>query len=466
MQASPIHGKQYGEQHGKGYRTCRLLLGVTVSFIFLVLLLTLCSTVQAQPSLQERINLAHPHDTILVQAGEYHEQGIIINKALTLLGVNNPVIDAQNKGGDIIQVTADSVHIIGITVRNVAMSYVNDNAAIKLNKVRDCSVQRCTVQHGFFGIYLARCLDCRVLNNECSATYLGESQSGNGIHLWTCTNISIENNHVTGHRDGIYFEFVRQSHILSNLSEHNFRYGLHFMFSDSCTYRRNTFRQNGSGVAVMYTKRVVMTDNRFENNWGATAYGLLLKDITDSYMSNCVFYRNTTGIYSEGTARITIEHCDIIENGWAVKIMANSMDDYFTANNFIGNTFDVATNSSVAHSRFEGNYWSSYGGYDVNHDGVGDVPYAPVRLSAMMVEKNPPALMLLHSLFVSLLDMAERVLPSLTPDAMMDDKPAMKAIATSPSQLSQQGQATPQQQGNEKETMEKTLWRKDDDTHS
>ena len=34
----------------------------------------------------------------------------------------------------------------------------------------------------------------------------------------------------------------------------NLRYGLHFMYSDGCQYVENTFRHNGSGVAVMYTQ--------------------------------------------------------------------------------------------------------------------------------------------------------------------------------------------------------------------
>ena len=68
--------------------------------------------------------------------------------------------------------------------------------------------------------------------------------------------------------------------IKNNLSEKNIRYGLHFMFSHSDTYTSNTFKNNGAGVAVMYSKHVKMENNRFEENWGPSAYGILLKDIT------------------------------------------------------------------------------------------------------------------------------------------------------------------------------------------
>ncbi|NBC18712.1 MAG: nitrous oxide reductase family maturation protein NosD, partial [Bacteroidetes bacterium] len=100
-------------------------------------------------------------------------------------------------------------------------------------------------------------------------------------------------------------------------------------------------------------------------------------------------------------------------------------DNRFTANNFIGNTFDVTTNSRQNHSSFDGNYWDKYDGYDLDRDGVGDVPFRPVRLFAFIVEQNEPAVLLLRSLFVTLLDAAERVLPSITPETLTDAHPSM-----------------------------------------
>ena len=108
--------------------------------------------------------------------------------------------------------------------------------------------------------------------------------------------------------------------------------------------------------------------------------------------------------------------------------MANALDNVFTRNNFIGNSFDVATNSRRTRSRFEENFWDAYRGYDLDHDGFGDVPFRPVRLFALIVERTEPSLLLLRSLFVQVLDAAERVLPSLTPEVLMDPKPVMRRI--------------------------------------
>jgi nitrous oxidase accessory protein len=75
---------------------------------------------------------------------------------------------------------------------------------------------------------------------------------------------------------------------------------------------------------------------------------------------------------------------------------------------------------------FSNNYWDKYEGYDMNKDGVGDVAYHPVSMYSMIVEENPNSLILLRSFMVNLLDKAERAIPSLTPENLMDGKPMIK----------------------------------------
>jgi nitrous oxidase accessory protein len=109
--------------------------------------------------------------------------------------------------------------------------------------------------------------------------------------------------------------------------------------------------------------------------------------------------------------------------------MANTEDCRFEANTFEANTFDVATNGRQHSSTFAGNWWDTYRGYDLDRDGTGDVPFQPVRLFAYLVERYPPALVVNRSLFVELLDAAERVLPVLAPEALADRAPLMRSPA-------------------------------------
>jgi nitrous oxidase accessory protein len=201
------------------------------------------------------------------------------------------------------------------------------------------------------------------------------------------------------------------------------------MYSDDCDYVGNTFQHNGAGVAVMYTKRVHMTGNRFERNWGSSAYGLLLKEIADSRIEQNVFSDNTTGLYADGADRIRASGNKFIRNGWGVKVGGSTLDGLFTANDFIDNTFDVTTNSRETSTKFEGKYWSTYAGYDLDKDGTGDIPHAPVRLFAVIIEKSPQAVVLMRSALVGLLDAAERAMPALTPQLFVDPRPSMRKVA-------------------------------------
>lgn len=379
-------------------------------------------------SIHSAIAAAENGDRIRVLPGVYREGNISVNKTVHIAGENWPVIDGENQF-EIFTVTANGVVIEGLLLKNVGVSFIHDNAGIKLDSVSNCVIRNNKLYDNFFAIYLARSWDCLVENNEIISHATRETTSGNGIHLWYCKNITIRNNHISGHRDGIYFEFVQLGRITNNLSEHNLRYGLHFMFSDSCHYSGNTFRNNGAGVAVMYTHKVRMVDNLFEDNWGAASFGLLLKEITDSHIYKNTFYRNSIGLYSEASNRNLIERNNFVQNGWAVKLMANSMDNRFISNNFENNSFEVATNSRQNFSLFEGNYWSGYRGYDLNRDGIGDVPYRPVSLFSYLVEQNPPGLILLRSFFIQILNMAEKIIPALTPETLIDQKPLMRRIS-------------------------------------
>lgn len=114
-----------------------------------------------------------------------------------------------------------------------------------------------------------------------------------------------------------------------------------------------------------------------------------------------------------------------VDNGWALKLDGSTQDGRFTANDFTGNTFDAASAGSVLSTIVDRNYWDAYRGYDLDHDGVGDVPYHPVRLFSVIVARSDIALLLLRSVFVAVVDAGERAIPALTPRAFADAHPRM-----------------------------------------
>lgn len=379
-------------------------------------------------SIQQGLLAAVDGDTVMVDAGHYHEKNIIISKSISFIGLDYPVLDGDNKY-EVISITANGVLVAGFRIINSGISSIEDYAGIKMYGCRDAVIRNNVLDKTFFGIYVEYGNNCLIENNSITAYSTVDQESGNGIHAWKSDSLRILGNTIVGHRDGIYFEFVKNSVIWRNISEKNIRYGLHFMFSNNDAYYCNVFKNNGAGVAVMFSKELKMVNNYFEENWGDAAYGLLLKEISDGFIENNRFYKNTAGIFMEGASRIQMEKNVFEYNGYAMQIQASCADVTLVHNNFMNNTFDVGTNGSLVLNTFNNNYWDKYEGYDINKDKLGDVPYRPVSLYSMIIQQNPPAMILFRSLMSSLLDKTEKLLPSLTPENLKDEHPLMKPLA-------------------------------------
>lgn len=382
---------------------------------------------QPTHTIQQALKMAADGDTILVGAGHYHEGNLVIERAVYFIGIDYPVLDGDHKY-EVISVKADGVLVQGFKVINSGVSSMEDFAGIKIYNKRNVIIQDNILENTFFGIYTQYGTRCTIRNNKLTASGVEEQQSGNGIHCWKSDSMQIIANTINGHRDGIYFEFVTHSVIWRNISQNNLRYGLHFMFSNNDAYYSNVFEGNGAGVAVMFSKEVTMENNYFEENWGDGSYGLLLKEISNSFIVNNRFVKNTTGIFMEGVSRVQLEKNVFKNNGWAMKIQASCLEVNVYRNNFLSNSFDVGTNGSLVLNTFNYNYWDKYEGYDLNKDKSGDVPYRPVSMYAMIIEQNPPAMILFRSFMSSLLDKTEKILPSLTPEDLKDDHPLMKSL--------------------------------------
>jgi nitrous oxidase accessory protein len=403
-------------------------------FIFLLLCCTFLHAKQIEvcksctiSTIKQAVEIAEDGDEIFIKKGVYKENDIEINKSLTISGEEGTVIDGTNKGS-ILHITANNFVLRNLKIINVVVSYTKDYAAIKVVRCKNFTIENIVLDEVFFGILIEKSHNGKILNNKISSIAKDEANSGNGIHIWHSSNMEVVGNEVYGMRDGIYFEFVSESKIHNNLSHNNIRYGLHFMFSNNDTYYNNEFKNNGAGVAVMFSKFITMYQNKFTHNWGSASYGLLLKEIYDTQIYNNTFEENTIGIKGEGCTRINYKNNTFIRNGWAIKIAGACYANIFEQNDFMHNSLDLAYNTKVNDNRFENNYWSEYTGYDLDKDGVGDIPYRPVKLFSYIVNATPEALVLLRSLFVDIINFSEKVSPVFTPDDLMDKKPIMKRI--------------------------------------
>lgn len=378
-------------------------------------------------TIKQAVEKADSTATIIVKKGIYKEHDIIIDKPLILKAEPGAVIDGESKG-EIISIAADNVTVDGFKIINVGSSRLKDFAAVRAKRVEGFVIQNLEIEKPFFAIFAEKSSDGKILNNKVYGNAVSEFNAGNGVHVWYSKRLEIRGNETYQMRDGIYLEFSDDIIIDNNISKDNVRYGLHFMFSQNNTVSHNIFNHNGAGIAIMFSKHMKMHHNTFKDNWGATAYGVLLKEATDCDLTYNVFDRNTTGINVEGSNRINYKHNDFKSNGWAIRSRGANYQNIFTKNNFINNSFDLAYKGGFNQNSFDGNYWSEYTGYDLDKDGIGDVPYRPVKLFSYLVNKSPESIILLRSMFIDIIDFAEKISPVLTPDNLLDNAPQIKLI--------------------------------------
>ena len=381
-------------------------------------------------TIQQAVAASKSGDSILVESGIYREGNINITKPLTLIGIGRPVLDGEMMH-EILSFRAHHIVLKGFKIINSGQDEIKNIGAIRLYDSHFSVIANNIFENNYFGIYIQRGYRCLIENNRITSSRSKSQEGiGDGIHAWVSQEIWIKNNYIEGHKDGIYLEKVTDSYIYRNFSKKNLRYGLHFMSSNDCVYVNNTFDNNNAGVAVMYSNNVGMAGNSFINNWGDANYGLLLKDISFSKIKQNRFSNNTIAIFMDGATKVDFFRNNFEDNGWAMKINSNCMENKFINNNFINNTFDVGTSGTMAMNDFKRNFWDKYEGYDLNKDKVGDVPFHPLSLYAVLVENNPAIMLLFKTFFVDLLDKTEKIIPSLTPENFKDEEPLMKKVIT------------------------------------
>ncbi|HIE46067.1 MAG TPA: nitrous oxide reductase family maturation protein NosD, partial [Flavobacteriaceae bacterium] len=141
-----------------------------------------------------------------------------------------------------------------------------------------------------------------------------------------------------------------------------------------------------------------------------------------------LFEKNTIGINIDSCNRNKYKSNHLYNNGWAIKFQGASTYNFFQFNNFVNNSFDLSFKSSLKNNKFEANHWSEYRGYDLDKDGIGDVPHRPLKLFSFITTNTPDSVVLLRSLFVDIINFSEQVSPIFTPENLVDKKPIIKVI--------------------------------------
>lgn len=394
-----------------------------VSFFALVVATAFSQT----NNLQERIQRARPGDTLVVAPGVY-AGNLVLDKRLTLIGVDKPVIRGEGKGS-CITILVDSCVVSGFVIERSGNDLMAEDAGVLVKSNRNRIVHN-ELRDILFGIYLLEADENEVVGN----TIFGRKEidygsRGSGIHIWNSHRNFFRDNRIEHARDGFYIQYANHTVIERSRVSHT-RYGLHYMYADSNSFRFNSFTENVAGAAIMYSKEITFRHNIFAHNRGFASYGILFQDCKGIVADSNVIVDNAVGLFFEASSRNRIAHNIIAQNDLALQLFQNSTGNIFFENNFIDNLSPLSIVGKRTESQWSwqgrGNYWSSYDGYDVDHDGIGDVPMKIQNVFQYLEGRSPNLRLYLYSPASQALAAATQAFPVIKINEELDPVPLIR----------------------------------------
>lgn len=384
------------------------------------------ATVSVQPGqdLAAAIQAAAPGDVVEVARGLYRVN-LLIDKPLTLRGIDRPTLSGGNQG-DTIRVTAPGVVIDGLIVRDSGDSLKHQNAGIYLFPgAHRAVVRNCDLTYNLFGLWIEKADDVLIEHNTITGKReYGSSQRGNGIQLYNTQRARIFNNNISFVRDALYVDVSHNAVFRGNKLHHS-RYGTHYMNSYFNLWEDNDTYYNRGGLALMEVRDQVVRNNRA---WGNSDHGIMLRTLQDSVIENNIVAGNNRGFFIYDVEYIKLNGNLVVDNVVGVHLAAGSTRNEVEGNDFIGNREQVRY-VGARDERWgakSGNHWSSYLGWDRDGDGVGDVPYEANDMVDRLTWKHPSMKLLLASPAVQALRLVGQQFPVLRVPSVVDPKPRMQ----------------------------------------
>jgi nitrous oxidase accessory protein len=386
-------------------------------------------TVRPGDSITDVLARAAGGDTIRVARGIY-EGNLEISKSVRLIGEDKPVLRGSGHSS-VITVRAPHTEIRGFRIERSGGSLIEEDSGILLHS-DDNQIVGNELDDILFGIYFYRSNGNVVRHNRVHGRVQLESgERGAGLHLYDCVRNTIEDNLVADTRDGMYLQNASDSAIRRN-TVRGVRYGLHYMYSNNNIFEDNVFENNVAGAAIMYSARIRLERNRFVNNRGFSSFGILFQDSENLTVEHNVISDNATGIFLEALRDSMFRQNLIAGNDTAVQMFASADNNEFFENNFIANLAPIRVIGRKTTTRWSrgnrGNYWSEYDGYDLDADGIGDVPHRIRNLYERLEGDYPRLRIYFYSPAAQALAAAERTFPIMRAADEQDPHPLMKPL--------------------------------------
>ena len=166
------------------------------------------------------------------------------------------------------------------------------------------------------------------------------------------------------------------------------------MYSDGNIFENNTFTENAAGAAIMFSKELVVRGNRFVNNRGHRAYGLIFQSSDRSTLEGNEITENAVGLSFNQCNANKIVGNRVTQNYIGLRFGSNSDDNQFTENIFVAQP-SSGRNRRLGRFRQRwavngvGNLWDDDFAVDLDRDGINDLPHRELDLFGVLRRDFP-----------------------------------------------------------------------------
>lgn len=411
------------------YPLCSLWLNLPFLILLAVLLLPSISHSKTlvvgvdYPTINAALKKAVDRDVIEVRQGEYREQ-LSINRTIRIIGINNPVI-VGGQERHIIEIQENGVVIEGLTIKNEGLAAEAANAGIYVSgKAKGVIIKNNRLIDMQHGIWVNGAKDVVIESNSIEGRQrLDRNYRGNCINLSNSRNANITGNKLNYCRDGVYIERSPGGRVTGNEMSAS-RYGIHAMWADNTTFNNNISTNNLMGLAIMYSRQTEIKGNI---SGGNRTNGLFLVQAAESLITGNVFIGNNKGVFLYNSSYCRLDSNLIINNKTGFHSWGGSEDNSVNENSFIQNETQLKLLSDKW-QKWDHNYWSDYPGWDMNGDGIGDLPYESNTIVDRILWRYPAAKLLYSSASLQLLWTLEKQFPSIKKPGVIDIRPSMSPL--------------------------------------
>ncbi|MEZ4361209.1 MAG: nitrous oxide reductase family maturation protein NosD [Kofleriaceae bacterium] len=391
-----------------------------------------CREVPDGADVQTALDQAVASGGALCLAPGRYQGPLSLRGAVTLWGPRTAVI-ATSGSGTTVRLLGAGARLLGVTVDGSGGRYDQLDAAVSV-AADDTVVEGVTIEHAIYGILSERARRVRIHGNHVR----GDDDPsiglrGDTIRLWETYDSEVSSNFVEDGRDIVVW-YSRNNKILDNRVVRG-RYGTHFMYSHDSDVERNQYVDGTVGVFVMYSRDVTLRDNVIANAAGAAGIAIGLKDSGTVTIADNLLVHDQVGIYLDSTPqgegqRVLIQGNQLRLCQAAVVFHSSGHHTRVIDNDFAGNQTQsrVDGGGDALDVAWEGNYFDDYAGYDLDGDGVGDVPYELRSFAGALIERHPNLEFLVGTPALSLADAAAHLDPLFQPrPVLIDRQPRMRA---------------------------------------